>query len=250
MDFLSSEDFTTGSDFITKVYMVWGILSVDRSGVSFWDMENYGTLVVDDEFDPSNSTNQQYLVDVCNVSIPEMADDLAIYDLSELICPMVDFKAYAEANVGSFPVPQSEFHSQFYSFLQDSEFGTNTMTNMLAGVKDGNVSYISLKIPVDVYVTASGTTKKPVYDAWETFVRELNYDAPDGVNRGFQTCQQKEWEWMRVEQALVTGAIQGVGIALPTAFLVILIFTRNFKISLFAIITIFEILLSVVNVII
>merc|ERR1719204_1534390 len=80
--------------------------------------------------------------------------------------------------------------------------------------------------------------------------REVNTAAPYGTDRGIQTCRRSEWPWMRLEEALIKSAMQGIAIAMPTAFLAILFFTRNLKISLFAIITICEILLSVVNVII
>jgi len=250
LDFLSSYEFSSGTDFATEPVMVWGILSVDRRSSDPWDPEDFGTLVVDEEFDPAPEENQQFLFDICNETIPLHAEELLIVDITALMCPMSDFRNYAIENVGGFPVPRDEFHSKFVTFLLNTTHGATTLQNMLAGEENGTVTFISVKVAIEVSYLASGTTKKPAYNAWEKFATEVNVDAPTGVNRCIQTCRRSEWSYMRLEEALVKGAMQGISIAMPTAFLAILGFTWNLKISLFAIITIVEIILSVVNVIV
>eukprot|EP00495_Collosphaeridae_sp_1-RS-2012_P004286 TRINITY_DN3576_c0_g1_i1.p3 TRINITY_DN3576_c0_g1~~TRINITY_DN3576_c0_g1_i1.p3 ORF type:complete len:85 (-),score=3.85 TRINITY_DN3576_c0_g1_i1:329-583(-) len=79
---------------------------------------------------------------------------------------MVDFKRWVESQQMEFPVPENEFIGLFYSFLQDRTFGAATAQKTLAGFMDGTISYISIVVPVDLYSLASGTQKKPVYNAW------------------------------------------------------------------------------------
>jgi len=244
MNMLGSDEFGGSQELTaTEPYIVWGIETVDLTGVDFWD-GGEGKLITDGDFEPSPSENQQHLVYVCDTKIPALADELYILDISQLVCPMQDFREFALATVGTFPVNQSDFNDLFAVFLM-SEFGVRTIENAVAGLIDGVVSYIALKIPVDLYSLAAGTEKKPVYTAWVNMKNNLNTFAPAGVNKAVLTCAMSEWSWMRTQEALVRGAWNGICVALPTAFLAILIFTRNLIISLFAIVTIIEIMLTI-----
>ena len=91
----------------------------------------------------------------------------------------------------------------------------------------------------DVY-----STKKPEYDRWEKFMDEQNAKAPKGMKNMIQTS--RPWTYMMQERAFVTSALQGIGISISFAFVVLIIATRNIIQSILSIFCVSVVIVSTV----
>ncbi len=68
-----------------------------------------------------------------------------------------------------------------------------------------------------------------------------NAVAPAGVNNAYHINQS--WCWLVSEDAFVQSALQGIGIAMPLAFMVLIFATRNWIVSILAVFNIVGIML-------
>lgn len=95
----------------------------------------------------------------------------------------------------------------------------------------------------------SYTEKLPIRDAWVNFVKEIseNSETPEGLRILYQDAGVF-WAWMQTEQAFYDGVILGMSISGGLAFLILLFATRNVLISLYAIKSVFFIVMCVVAV--
>ena len=98
------------------------------------------------------------------------------------------------------------------------------------------ILYILIQFPLQIYRFAAYDIKKQAFDFWESKMSEWNEAAPTSVSNGF--FASPGFAWMASERAFMTSAIQGILIALPCAFIILLLSTKNWIISIFAVITI------------
>ena len=79
---------------LIEVQIIWGIEEkVDRTGVVFWETEDYGVPVFDETFDASSYDAQEHLLNVCDSLIANYSDML--YDTNDYFdCWLYDFVTY------------------------------------------------------------------------------------------------------------------------------------------------------------
>jgi len=81
-----------------------------------------------------------------------------------------------------------------------------------------------------------------VRDEWDAFIAKFNANCPENLCNAVENVSLR-WCWLETQKAFVRSAVQGILIAMPLAFAILMISTQNWIISLFAIIDIIGIML-------
>ena len=233
---------------LLSVELTWGIEPrVDRCGLTRWEAENRGRVLWDDTFDLSPVAAQQHVFDICEALL--VSDKL--YDPSQDVdCFLYDLIDYANARNLSFPFDFSsnpaaqrrDFNALVQDWVTLDPKGIFHLNNGNVGIKHNELVLISIGYQLKLLQFESYDIKEGEYDFWEKQIGEWNEAAPDCVSGAFQSSIG--WAWMASEVAFVTSAIQGVGIALPAAFVVLVLSTGNWIISALATCTVICILMT------
>ena len=255
------DDFYGGNiNSLIRVKVAWGIEPrVDRSGTDPWDITDLGRSIYHDDFDLSPVNAQQYIYDICEELKTNHSDQL--YSPStELNCFIYDLIDYANTtNNLSFPfvyssnnatIQKMKFNELISNWTHYTTQGKYYLNSGFVGYKGNTdeLKFIIIEFPLQLFRWSKYDIKKAEYDYWETHIQEWNDNAPTGVADAFQASFA--FAWMSSEKAFMTSAIQGVGIALPAAFVVLLLSTHNWIVSIFATLTIIGILLTEVMLIV
>jgi len=195
--------------------------------------------------DLSSTAAQQYIYDKCQ----ELKANRSLsYDAPNTVrCVFDDFKTYKEQNGGTFPVAYADkaaFDADMSAFLLTSVGQAYTANNDV-GYIGTELRYIRVLIFSPTKLWLSRSDGLPYRDAWVNFVKATNNGRPAGLTTCLQTALLGDWCWYELEQALIDGAFLGIAIALPAAFVSLLIFTLNWMVSLYAVLSITGVMTSV-----
>lgn len=86
-----------------------------------------------------------------------------------------------------------------------------------------------------------------IVDIFEDFISERNAAAPTGLTDGIYSAPRGDFAWASTQQGLVDNVFNGFRIVFPAAFLTLMVATRNWIISIYAIITIAGIVAQVLG---
>jgi hypothetical protein len=91
--------------------------------------------------------------------------------------------------------------------------------------------------------------KEAQYEKFQEFIDLANKAATDKAVLGMSNLRQGDdaWAWIPSEKAFVTNAIQGIILALVFAFVIILVSTQNIINSIFSILCVGLVILSVLG---
>jgi protein dispatched 1 len=266
----------TENDRTVDVRMVWGVLTVDRTGTNFYDPADKGKVVWDSNFRPSRIEAQELFLSVC--------DDLEAKNIpggqvnSIRSCWPEDFRKFLTDNGAWYPLDINNntitgsagagFAPASTALVSACNTTTNqstlfncalqlyTTTAGSPGISQRNKAYIGfgsggrLRLVTIVAETKLRlfepyATNLPVLEAWQAYLGKLNErGASFGAGHAVQTAGFS-WAWMFTERALVTNAIQGIAVSISVALVVLIISTNSIPVGLFATITIAGIVLSV-----
>lgn len=85
----------------------------------------------------------------------------------------------------SYPIENEQTYKEYIQkFLEDDEFDDVIMLD-----KDQNFKYMYIKVRGKVKNKEVYANKKPEYDRWEQYVKEINAKAPKGLNNMMQTSR-------------------------------------------------------------
>jgi len=225
-----------------EVVTFWGVKDIDRSNYGTWQSGG-GDIVWDDIFDLRSSEAQQHIYDFC-IAIAE--DETLVADQEgSLSCFMIDFKDYIGSGWPKNYDTEQDLVNDLQTFMESPEGEYYALVNVI-GIKDNILRYIEISARSTVSdLTSSSRDKKDNLNAYKAFLKEWNAKDVAGVNNGKVTSANYEWAWTETEPFFAKGAVNGIAIVVPLAFLVLLIFTRNVIISFFAMVSIFGVMLSV-----
>eukprot|EP00357_Protocruzia_adherens_P001729 CAMPEP_0115016268 /NCGR_PEP_ID=MMETSP0216-20121206/27324_1 /TAXON_ID=223996 /ORGANISM="Protocruzia adherens, Strain Boccale" /LENGTH=978 /DNA_ID=CAMNT_0002386669 /DNA_START=407 /DNA_END=3343 /DNA_ORIENTATION=- len=226
-------------------FVVWGLDGVDRSDVNRWDAEDRGDLEWDDSFDMSPPESQQKMADFCD-QLKTIQDKDLVQSPDDVTCFLDTFRSYLTSKGHTFPVPQADFLTRLQEYINNpTESGSDKeVSNRRIGLIQGRLRYVVFKAIGGDREPASGM--EPRHDAWEDIVDTWAATAPAGINKPYQTSRY--WLWMVTERALVKNAVEGIAIAGTISFFVLVISTLNIVLSIYAILCIIGIILSVMSV--
>ena len=115
---------------------------------------------------------------------------------------------------------------------------------MILQENDLKIKYMYIQVKGKVKWRDVYSTKKPEYDRWIQFVDEFNSKAPKGLNK--MIIEASTFVYMMQERAFVTSALQGIGISISFAFVVLIIATRNIIQSILSIFCVSMVIVSTV----
>jgi len=225
-----------------EIATIWGVKGIDRSNYGTWQAGG-GDVVFDDEFDLTSSEAQQHIYDYCT-SI-EADPTLVLNQAGSTSCFMVDFKAYIGSEWPKDYSSEQDLVGDLNSFLQ-SPLGEGYGLVNAIGIKDDRLLYVEVTTRSLINdLTASSSEKKDNQDAHKAFLAEWNGKKVAGVANAKMTSVGEAWPIIETEPFFRIGAMQGIAIAVSIAFFVLLAFTQNILISIFAVVAIFGVMLSV-----
>jgi len=114
----------------------------------------------------------------------------------------------------------------------------------LIGLHDGQVIYTAIETSVDLTRVDPRDTKLPYFDNFQAFVSKKKEEAPASMADFIQTSST--WTYMPSEVAFVQNAKQGIGISVGFAFVILLVATGNYIISLISITCVISVIASIV----
>ena len=237
LDILATNGFHSALDTgKIEVSFIWGIKSIDKSGVGRWDSSNLGKLIYDDTFNLAPVANQQRILDICT--------DLRNSDLVDnrvVTCWLEDF---VNAQGGGSPVPEANFYTQLEAYLLTPQ-GEKYYNQNLIGYVDKTLLFIQI---VALTTEAPFQGRKilyPIFKKWEDLKDSYNSASPKGLDNAFETSGYN-WAWLETEAEMLRGVIQGIIISLLFAFFILVLSTLNIVVALYAVLSISVIVLSVI----
>jgi hypothetical protein len=132
-----------------------------------------------------------------------------------------DFRRWASRRSHGFPVPEEEFHEQFWNYAKQ----TRERTRDYIGFENNKLQFFKLRTITYTKSEQSGTGLEPTYLWWENWMAARNAEAGPGCDRGFQTSEV--WPFMVVELAFIDGTVGSLSVALGVAGASIIVFTGN-----------------------
>lgn len=247
------------SDFIgvdeaayATISVTLGISGIDRSGFNeYIPAENRGTAKFDNSFDLAAPACQKVFVRMCE-DIPEFACGASPCKPTNLLaranttrCFMTDFRSWALDNYGvdSYDMNKTYFYDRLHEFRKDSEYQNEI------GFIDDDLKFATVEFTSTMENEEPMNGKQDVLDYILAFLGQV---------RGYSECDSCSCDslmytspyafvWMRSEMGLVRGFYQGMFIAFPVAFCVLMFATGNIFISFYAILSVLFIVFGVLG---
>lgn len=227
----------TASTSATTVSLLYGVKSIDRSGISKWDSKNIGELIYDDQFDLAPEANQLRIVEICNA-----LKSSEIVDNAQVTCWVEDFLNLMN---GGNAVPEASFNSTLVAFLQTS-VGQAYYSNNKIGYINGTLKFIIIDGVSTVSPGAPMSEFMTAHDKWEKHKDVYNSDSPAGINKAVQTAGWK-WAFIATQEESIRGAKVGIALSISFAFIVLILSTHNILISFYSVLCISCIVVSVIG---
>ena len=232
----------------TEVIIAWGIephLDTSRN-YKYWDPDMHGITPFNPGFDLSPAKAQQHIFNICNEIISDFSDDLHQSN-NYFSCFMNDLKNYGESLGYTFPfifnsdpVTQKELFIDFIEkWVNEDSIGQRYLQSGIIGYnsKIRKLKYIKILFKIDVGIYDPYWIKDIERNKWQSRVDTWNKYATmhdiNGVSKGIQTSAFS-WGFGVASKEFVDSAIFGTLVALPLAFVALLISTQNIIIAVFA----------------
>ena len=228
--------FKGGSDSTSWATVLWGLEAADTGDYN--NPDSYTGLVADPNFNPRTPEAQMWLFNFCNQTASQ------VFATGQYGCPMVDLNNWLSYNprmecggVNQLPIPEDKFDDCIVVFKQSSHQDSKL------GVYMNRIAYIAFEFETDIRWNSPYNELKDKWNEWESYMQLENSDAPAGVNRGYVTSGEFHW-WDTNHQMKISAFISAY-IAIGIATFVLLISNRDIILTLFSVLSIFGILVSV-----
>merc|ERR1719242_845816 len=239
LETLQGDFGVSDTDGLLPVQITYGIKGVNRDDVKTFDDEYYGDVVWDNNFEMWSTEAQEYLYTTCE----EMRDSELVYEPPNstfVQCPIMEWADYLTANNETFPYDagsESAFAQKWSEFL-DSDYSEETLGYKLSYVEEDSgtytVRFYAMRCQLPVVFSDSSTIAIEYRDDYDDWISTNKENCPDNLCTYMgNSCFR--WWILATEAAFISSALSGIVIALPLAFVVLLISTRNWIISIFAI---------------
>eukprot|EP00588_Corethron_pennatum_P010651 CAMPEP_0194273942 /NCGR_PEP_ID=MMETSP0169-20130528/7166_1 /TAXON_ID=218684 /ORGANISM="Corethron pennatum, Strain L29A3" /LENGTH=1182 /DNA_ID=CAMNT_0039017033 /DNA_START=178 /DNA_END=3726 /DNA_ORIENTATION=- len=254
-----AKNFIASSDATFQASIVWGLLPSDTGDP--WDNYDYGELSLDESFDITQHNTQLFLLDL----EADMRFILSARVMNEPFIKngMVKFNDWLKKNeMSSRPTTRS--CSNGLDLKEDVRTGSNfkicLMQFMATSFSTGSGFFIDKNQDVRAYeikfntkMLSSDVMKfQTVKDLWvdlEPYMEKRNEVAGESHNKGFVTDTNVFGFNDLLEKLSDTGILAG-RLSFCLVFLVLLLTTKNFRASFFAIVSIYGIISCVMSILI
>lgn len=135
----------------------------------------------------------------------------------------------------------------FYKWTSETLQGKTVILTKKVGLVDNKPRYIEFKANTVVSWLDNSAIKEPEYDKFEAFVVQKRGEAPEGL-KFIDQVAPLAWAWMPSEKAFVRSALQGMGISIAFAFVILIFATQNIFLAILSILCVIIVILSVVTI--
>ncbi|CAE7871107.1 unnamed protein product [Symbiodinium sp. KB8] len=144
-------------------------------------------------------------------------------------CWMEDFRAYLLNRGDRFPIIPSQFEQQIIPFAESWLTGMHSTKDYM-WIRDGKVKASYMLMSVDFERYADTTSAIEYKKLWDKYLEEFNLDASIYTKGAWHTSSL----WVRAEaqSALISSTILTIVIVVGLALLGMLVFTRDWKLSM------------------
>jgi len=278
---MGSEFPSTSTSPAQTAHMIWGIDTIDRTGVDLLrDDKNRGELLYDKTFE-FNEETQQHIYDFCDAiksyelkGVQDIiaANPEATVPEGQVDCVVMDWKDWLEELGHVFPCPKADLDERMTEFLgteMRTMYGTAKNSEIYGemigrDMDTREVNFVSIQVGtvLNQRKSFSNVQLKEYYAEFEDWVAEVNKKGtgkymPDGhtpqstANKAFQTIDGDFdgplWMWMNTQNVFIQSSITGCTIGSILAFSVIWVCTQQIIVAVGAFITIVSILLTVLG---
>jgi len=230
--------------------LIWGVEPADTG--NYFDPKSGSLLVLDDNFDPAPTASQEYLLNFCEDFFNQpFASRIA----QDFVCPMNELDqwlqdnanngnsnsndAYVESCQGAtgLPVPEENFHACAAAWSIETR--STTMLQRNGTTIEAIFFYYTGRVRVD----SPYAELKDEWNLVEDYLRGTGApDDDDSVSNVF--AASIDFWWFDTNGSMLRSAYQSAGIALAFSGFVVLLSSRSFILTLFALITIAYVLVS------
>lgn len=116
------------------------------------------------------------------------------------------------------------------------------MSDKRFGFVDGKLVFLRVAFLFRGFATMTREEALDLQARFEAISTKHNSGAPVGVNQVWQVAYDN-WAWLELRGAAITNAVQGIVFSLLFSFIILLLMTRNFYVSLLSIICISSIII-------
>lgn len=237
---------TSSQDYVAAVNVAWGLQGMSLKGTDKWNPEDIGKVVYDATFDMSSPEAQVHIHKVCQDvkvarCVEEACEGGTLVRHGEARCFIEGFKEWLEASGKEFPQPAEAFMPELVRWMS-LESTMNKYRDQVGLWQDEatgahELRYVTLEFNSSFTPPKSQKRTEAVYKIWEEVMLRANGEAPEGVEKGFQSTDFA-WTWMVTQKELVEGVKLGVTLVMVIAFVVINLSTLNVIVSIGAILAI------------
>eukprot|EP00933_Yihiella_yeosuensis_P070912 TRINITY_DN79072_c0_g1_i1.p1 TRINITY_DN79072_c0_g1~~TRINITY_DN79072_c0_g1_i1.p1 ORF type:complete len:946 (-),score=131.26 TRINITY_DN79072_c0_g1_i1:532-3369(-) len=227
------------------ITLFWGIKEFDISGMNVYRPDEFsGKTVWDESFDLSTVEAQQFLLETCK-KLRALRCDLEgcrhtgygtlmiqVADASHS-CFLEEFQNYTG---NALPTGQNFTDSIKVFRTRGSKFPTPVVPKDFRrdiGFIDGQLRYVAIRIRSTLSKDEPFGSGIAVRDLLQSFVDEQNSAAPASL-KSLKFKAESQFANYDLSDELLKGFITGCGIALPVAFLVLLLSTWNVVVATYA----------------
>jgi len=254
-DFLGADDSA-----YETVTFTFGIEGIDRGSFDIYKPdENRG----DAKFD----SNWNLAQPACQRAMVQMCDDIGTFECRSEACKptkrvarenttecfMKDFRVWAQSVHGedTYNMSESRFYSAFMEFREEETQRYSVFSDWqeAIGFIGGELKFGSVIFTSTMDSRSSMQHKQEVVRRLDALVKKVkNYGECNECDcSSLMYTGEGAFVWMRSEEGIVKGFYQGLSIAFPVAFLVLLCATGNIIIATYAIMTVFFIVFGVLG---
>ncbi len=227
------------------VTVIWGLRTVDRSGIDVCDENDIGKPVFDPSFDASDPEAQQALLRGC-LEPPQNARLQIVPGSAECVIGAFhdSWVAQHNGNASSWPVlPPERFVPELQSFLMsEPKYAVQLSAQELPGGRV-RLNHVAAEFKMAIERSAPVQVRLPLYTAWQAELARLDTMAP-ATARGTQQTAQYEWSTMAVMQMLLYYAKACIAGLSLLGFVVIGLVTRSLRLAAICFISILAIVVT------
>ena len=214
-------DFTVGNAKGINVDLFWGVRDLITTDVDFWEMDDLGELIFDEQFDLSSVEAQQSILDIC---ADLRLQNFVFADPNSVDCWLEDFLP------DGVPI-ESDFDDLLWNWVQTDPKGQKMLVSSQVGFVNERIRYFVIKVLSTALPDSPQPLMEPVYEDWENYLEIYRINAPVPL-RSVRQNAGKEWALMKAKEELRNSAITAMILAAILVMLVLLVATQNIVLTL------------------
>ena len=214
-------DFTVGNAKGINVDLFWGVRDLITTDVDFWEMDDLGELIFDEQFDLSSVEAQQSILDIC---ADLRLQNFVFADPNSVDCWLEDFLP------DGVPI-ESDFDDLLWNWVQTDPKGQKMLVSGRVGFVNERIRYFVIKVLSTALPDSPQPLMEPVYEDWENYLEIYRINAPVPL-RSVRQNAGKEWALMKAKEELRNSAITAMILAAILVMLVLLVATQNIVLTL------------------